>query len=575
MHVDPALLTFAGDPSAQATAQDRVLAASAKWRRRADVAQVLADCEALDDGADFADCESLSGLLRGTNAQAFVQGWLAAMAEAMRADPLAQLPFRHSDTKGTGAIHLHRAGRATLALLLIEKRAAAQPASVVFSDSERHEIVLAGRAQALSLHDVPGSPPEGSAGELLPGSVFHGDARHSRAFVSVDAPLALLRVVRDHAEPTPTREVEIASGRVVHRASSSAADGRAELAAALLGAMGRSDAAPVLGRYACGKGGEGARWQALRNALALDTGDGFEALCQLANRPDDPLGGDAAQLLHRLCTSYPTACQHPERAMPRELKPDNPGALSLDECLARIDAMGFDPQDESSLINAARALAGLAANRTFLGDLLIDQLAGTMPEAATAYGPQAIMLAPPRNGYFIRANIWPAPGDPAYQASGAASFVYGMPHDHNFDFLTVGYFGPGYVSDYWEYNYASMRGEEGEAVDLRFVERSALGEGRVLHYRAHRDVHCQHPPESLSVSLNICAANPAQGWFDQYRFDTDAGRIAGVLNPSANAVMLRLGAAVGSEDARRLAREFASAHPSVAMRREASELLRT
>ena len=150
-----------------------------------------------------------------------------------------------------------------------------------------------------------------------------------------------------------------------------------------------------------------------------------------------------------------------------------------------------------------------------------------------------------------------------------------MPHDHNFDFLTVGYFGPGYVSDYWEYNYASVRGEEGEAVDLRFVERSALGEGRVLHYRAHRDVHCQHPPESLSVSLNICAANPAQGWFDQYRFDTDAGRIAGVLNPSANAVMLRLGAAVGSEDTRRLARDVASAHPSAAMRREASELLRT
>jgi hypothetical protein len=34
------------------------------------------------------------------------------------------------------------------------------------------------------------------------------------------------------------------------------------------------------------------------------------------------------------------------------------------------------------------------------------------------------------------------------RASGAAAFVYGLPHDHNFDFLTLGYFGPGYWSDY-------------------------------------------------------------------------------------------------------------------------------
>ena len=86
-------------------------------------------------------------------------------------------------------------------------------------------------------------------------------------------------------------------------------------------------------------------------------------------------------------------------------------------------------------------------------------------------------------------------------------------------------------------------------------------------------MHCQHPPESLSVSLNICAASPAQGWFDQYRFDTDTGRIAGVLNASANEVMLRLGVALGDENARGLARELAHDHPSAAMRRVAMELI--
>ena len=248
------------------------------------------------------------------------------------------------------------------------------------------------------------------------------------------------------------------------------------------------------------------------------------------------------------------------------------GALSLDECTAQLDAHSFDPADEGSLQHAASLLAGLAANRGFLGDLLIAELDGA-DHRASAYGPQAIMLAGPRNGYFLRANIWPSRGDPAFQASGAASFVYGLPHDHNFDFLTVGYFGPGYVSDYWEYDYASVSGEVGEKIDLRFVERSQLSEGRVLHYRTHRDVHCQHPPESLSVSLNICAANPAQGWFDQYRFDTEAGRIAGVLNASANEVLLRLGVALGGEDARHCAQHFATHHPSAAMRRVASGMI--
>ena len=260
--------------------------------------------------------------------------------------------------------------------------------------------------------------------------------------------------------------------------------------------------------------------------------------------------------------------------MPRELNPAVQPALTLDQCIARLDARGFDPADERSLQHAAEVLTALAANRTFLGDLLIDELEGGDQET-TAYGPQAIMLKPPANGYFLRANIWPARGDPVFEASGAASFVYGLPHDHNFDFLTVGYFGPGYVSDYWEYDYASVSGEVGEHVDLRFVERSRLREGRVLHYRAHRDVHCQHPPESLSVSLNICAANPAQGWFDQYRFDTEAGRIAGVLNASANEVLLMLGVALGGEDARHCAQHFATHHPSAAMRRVASGMIRS
>ena len=61
--------------------------------------------------------------------------------------------------------------------------------------------------------------------------------------------------------------------------------------------------------------------------------------------------------------------------MPRELNPKANAPLSLEECVERLDSDGFDPIDEASLQNAAHLLAGLAANRSFLGDIIIDELA--------------------------------------------------------------------------------------------------------------------------------------------------------------------------------------------------------
>src|SRR3546814_2634595 len=49
----------------------------------------------------------------------------------------------------------------------------------------------------------------------------------------------------------------------------------------------------------------------------------------------------------------------------------------------------------------------------------------------------------------------------------------------------------------------TVDGRLGEPLNLQFVERSQLDEGKMMLYRAHRDIHSQRPPTSLSVSLNI------------------------------------------------------------------------
>ncbi len=262
--------------------------------------------------------------------------------------------------------------------------------------------------------------------------------------------------------------------------------------------------------------------------------------------------------------------------MPRVIEMADNTSISVAECSEILHASGFDPRDEGSLLHAAWQLRRLGNDQAFLGDLLIDQLAARHRDEPqdSAYGPQAIMLSRPAGGdFFLRAAIWPSAQDHIVRASGDASFVYGLAHDHNFDFLTVGYFGPGYWSDYYEYDYEAVAGAAGEDVGLRFVERSRLEPGKLMHYRAHRDVHAQLPADSLSVSLNVMHASGAQGWLDQYGFDVAEGRITRVLSNGASEAFLRIAVGLGGDEAKDLATRFARHHPSDRMRIHALDAL--
>jgi hypothetical protein len=255
--------------------------------------------------------------------------------------------------------------------------------------------------------------------------------------------------------------------------------------------------------------------------------------------------------------------------MPRVMLCDDTATISLAECTDALLASGFDPRDEDSLAHAALQLRRLGNDSEFLGDLIVAELAagrgGDAPEQS--YGPQVIMLSRPGDGeFFLRANIWPSANEHMMRASGAEPFVYHLPHDHNFDFLTLGYFGPGYWSDYYEYDYESVVGWRGEPVELRFIERSALEQGKLMHYRAHLDVHSQMPADSLSVSLNVMHAGGAQGWLDQYRFDVESGKVTAIVAQGASEAFLRIAVGLGGEEALDLAERFGRAHPSDRMR---------
>jgi hypothetical protein len=257
--------------------------------------------------------------------------------------------------------------------------------------------------------------------------------------------------------------------------------------------------------------------------------------------------------------------------MPLVIDNHSDESCTLPECIEALAELGFDADDPASTAAAAQWLRRLANNRSFLGDLLVERLTGKGgEEIASGYGPQAIILSRPSTGRpgaaFLRAAIWPSPRDHVFRTSGAASFVYGAPHDHNFDFLTVGYCGPGYASDYYEYDYEAVAGYPGEDAGLHFVGRSTLTPGKLMLYRRHRDVHSQLPPESLSVSVNVMRLDPAQGWFDQYGFDLEAGTVTRWLNPLASEAFLRVAVASGAASAMDYAAWVGARHPSDRMR---------
>ena len=250
--------------------------------------------------------------------------------------------------------------------------------------------------------------------------------------------------------------------------------------------------------------------------------------------------------------------------MPRVIDAPTEERIELAELIEMLETGGFDAEDEDNFASWGRALKKLANNREFLPELMIAELKQRCrgQVEGNQYSAQVIMLHAASKRFIVRANFWPALKDSVIRHSGTDPFFYDVPHDHNFSFLTVGYFGPGYWSDYYEYDYGEVVGYPGERVNLRFVEKSRLEPGKVMLYRAHRDVHLQLPADEMSVSINIVETSHSSVFRDQYRFDVEGSRIAGILTRTSLEPMLALAAHYGGEEGQDLLAEFAEGHPS-------------
>ncbi|HEX8194199.1 MAG TPA: transposase [Allosphingosinicella sp.] len=253
--------------------------------------------------------------------------------------------------------------------------------------------------------------------------------------------------------------------------------------------------------------------------------------------------------------------------MPRLIETNDSEVATLGQLIEALESQPFDARDEDAFAAFGPMLKRLANDRDFLAQTIASELAGrcAAQDASNSYGAQVIMLHAGRS-FTIRANIWPEADHSLVRANGRGSFFYDVPHDHNVSFLTVGYAGPGYWSDYYEYDYGSVRGVPGESAGLRFVERSRLEQGKVQLYRAHRDVHSQLPPDRLSITLNVMETSPASAYRDQYIFDVAHDQVAAVANPLPHDSLFAAAAALADAESLDMLDRIVRSHASTRVR---------
>ena len=309
MRIDPKLRALRGDSASQRNAQLALERVCDEWRS-GEGFDALGELEAYGRGASLDDCPTLETLIGdGSQAHDLVAALMQPMLACLAKNPTGHVPIRHQHSDGLSVLQLAQSGRAALTLLLYTELGGAEAKSACFAGGERHEAALAGSADIRFLELLEERRDRAAIDcdtrRITAGEVMHFAGRNNtKSILRVHGRLAVLRLSRTDEVPGDACEYALDDGRLLHRASGSRHESGLEMKAALLGRMGRRDAAPVLARLSR-EGSDHARWQALRECLALDSGLGFAALTRMASDPGDPLATTAGTLRAQLLETYP------------------------------------------------------------------------------------------------------------------------------------------------------------------------------------------------------------------------------------------------------------------------------
>jgi hypothetical protein len=240
--------------------------------------------------------------------------------------------------------------------------------------------------------------------------------------------------------------------------------------------------------------------------------------------------------------------------------------IGVDECVDELKS-NLDPRSEDSYLQCADTLKKLSNNKQFLGeylnDLLTQALNGKHFQRSTRIFPFYEC-----ESFTLRALIW----EPVPEGVNGAQFFYNIPHDHDFDFITVSYFGPPLASQVYQYDNTLISGYPGEPVAIEPQGKLAVEPGTVHFYRAGKDIHTQLAPPSLAVTLNVIG--PKRVSRSPWWFDVDQGKIVDWVDHTENAQTLLIRAAqhLFNDETAELVRDLSLTSPSPVIRAVAKDV---
>lgn len=204
--------------------------------------------------------------------------------------------------------------------------------------------------------------------------------------------------------------------------------------------------------------------------------------------------------------------------------------ISFDEYKEAVEQQ-HELTDPNSIMATAPLLKALAADKFLLVRHINEHLSDTVTsDRYNNYSALSFIIGR-GNGFIVRANLWPRHS--SYNTDNLSTKVshnFDIPHNHNFELLTVGFAGAGYETIIHEVDETKIVGFPGEKVDLRFLEQTTLPEGKVMFYRRFKDVHIQLPPKELSISLNLLVQDNTGVSGSQYTFNFENKEIIGELS---------------------------------------------
>lgn len=186
--------------------------------------------------------------------------------------------------------------------------------------------------------------------------------------------------------------------------------------------------------------------------------------------------------------------------------------MNLHAFIKRIETRDLEREREA----IAADLQALAQDRGLLGQCMyqhIQQYAFSRGEQV--YNPYGFALHASAR-VSLRMSCWL----PAQAQAERQTFIYGLPHTHDFELFAVGYQGTGYCTVKYPLLNGGQVDERTQPV-LGEPEHIRLSPGTLLHMRAFEDLHYQLPPDEFSISLALMIAVPpaARGARQEWCFD--------------------------------------------------------